>query len=130
LQDSATLGSERAYRHLIRSPRTEHAHRDGGRNGRHSHDDRRRRRDPRPDVLPGRLADREPRILLTEFGDSAVSFEESIWSEDPWSSRITLSALNEVIWWAFKDAGIVIAYPQMNVHIIRSAPIRRVADGE
>ena len=80
--------------------------------------------------LPGRLADRDPRILLTEFADSAVSFEVSIWSEDPWNSRITLSALNEAIWWAFKKAGIVIAYPQMDVHLIRSAPVREVVDGE
>lgn len=72
--------------------------------------------------LPGRLADREPRVLLTEFGDSAVTFEVLVWSEDAWNARGTRSELNEAIWWAFKRAGIVIAYPQMDVHLVRPAP--------
>ncbi|HEY2896074.1 MAG TPA: mechanosensitive ion channel domain-containing protein [Gemmatimonadaceae bacterium] len=71
--------------------------------------------------LPGRLADRDPRVLLTEFADSAVTFEVLVWSEDPWNARVTRSALNEAIWWAFKRAGIVIAYPQMDVHLVRPA---------
>jgi hypothetical protein len=29
--------------------------------------------------------------------------------------RIT-SALNEAVWWGFKDAGITIAFPQLDVH--------------
>ena len=72
--------------------------------------------------LPGRLADREPRVLLSEFGDSAVTFEVLAWSEDAWNARVTRSELNEAIWWAFKRAGIVIAYPQMDVHLVRQAP--------
>ncbi|MEP7065597.1 MAG: mechanosensitive ion channel domain-containing protein [Gemmatimonadota bacterium] len=74
-------------------------------------------------ALPGRLSDRDPRVLLTEFADSAVTFEVLIWSEDPWNSRVTRSNLNEAIWWAFKRAGIVIAYPQMDVHFARATPL-------
>lgn len=72
-------------------------------------------------ALPGRLADRDPRVLLTEFAASAVTFEVLVWSEDPWNARGTRSELNEAIWWAFKRAGIVIAYPQMDVHLSRVA---------
>ncbi len=68
-------------------------------------------------ALPGRFAGREPLVLLTEFGDSPVQFEIFVWSEDPWRARVTKSALNEAIWWAFKRERIVIAYPQMDVHM-------------
>ncbi len=71
--------------------------------------------------LSGRLADRDPRVLLTEFGDSSVNFEVLVWSDDPWVARVTKSQLNEAIWWAFKKAGIVIAYPQLDVHLHRVA---------
>lgn len=73
-------------------------------------------------ALPGRLSVRDPRVLLTEFGDSAVTFEVLVWSEDPWNARVTRSELNEASWWAFKRAGIVIAYPQMDVHLVRPTP--------
>lgn len=73
-------------------------------------------------TLPGRLSDRDPRVLLLGFGDSAVNFEVLVWSNDPWNARTTKSELNEAIWWAFKRAGIVIAYPQMDVHLIRAMP--------
>ena len=72
-------------------------------------------------ALPGRLSDRDPRVLLTEFADSAVIFEVLVWSDDPWAARVTKSELNEAIWWAFKEAGIVIAYPQLDVHLHRAA---------
>jgi small-conductance mechanosensitive channel len=60
--------------------------------------------------------EREPQILLTQFADSSVNFEVSVWIDDPWSRRRRLSQLNETIWWALKDAGIVIAFPQLDVH--------------
>lgn len=69
--------------------------------------------------MEGRLADRDPRVLLTDFADSAVVLEVSVWSEDPWHARVSKSALYEAIWWAFKRASIVIAYPQLDVHVIR-----------
>jgi potassium efflux system protein len=67
--------------------------------------------------LPGRLETHEPRVLMVEFGDSAVVFEVSIWSADPWSARVTRSSLNEAIWWALRDARIGIPYPQRDVHV-------------
>jgi len=61
--------------------------------------------------------DKEPLVLMTEFADSAVEFEISVWIDDPWQLRRAKSQLHEAIWWAFKDAGIVIAFPQLDVHL-------------
>jgi small-conductance mechanosensitive channel len=66
--------------------------------------------------VPWRIQDREPRILLREFGSSSVDFEVSVWVDEPWKAHQLRSALNEQVWWALKDAGIVIAFPQVDVH--------------
>ena len=63
-----------------------------------------------------RIQDRDPITLLLEFGNSSVDFEVSIWAVDPWSARVTRSALNMAIWRHLKDAGITIAFPQVDVH--------------
>ena len=59
---------------------------------------------------------RDPVVLLTEFGDSSVNFEVSVWIDNPWRLRYYRSELNTAMWWALKDAGITIAFPQMDVH--------------
>ena len=73
---------------------------------------------------------KDPLVLLIEFGDSAVVFEVSVWIDDPWAQRRAFSDLNEAIWWAFKENGIVIAFPQLDVHLDHDAlqAIRRAAD--
>jgi small-conductance mechanosensitive channel len=55
-------------------------------------------------------------ILLLEFGNSSVDFEVAVWTEDPWLARVNGSRLREAIWWAFKEQGITIAFPQVDVH--------------
>ncbi len=67
-----------------------------------------------------RVADLEPRVLLREFGPSSVNFEVSVWIDDPWRSRSRLSELQERIWWSLKEAGVVIAFPQLDVHVDES----------
>jgi small-conductance mechanosensitive channel len=57
-----------------------------------------------------------PQILLAGFGDSTVNYKVSVWIEDPWISGQIKSNLNEAVWWALKDAGIEIAFPQLDVH--------------
>lgn len=64
-----------------------------------------------------RMEGHEPRVLLTEFGNSSVNFEVQVWIDDPWRARSAVSSLNEAIWWALKEAGITIAFPQVDVHI-------------
>jgi potassium-dependent mechanosensitive channel len=59
----------------------------------------------------------EPRVLLLNFGTSALEFETSVWMRDPWNHRIAASKLREAIWAAFKAQQISIAFPQVDVHI-------------
>lgn len=66
--------------------------------------------------IPFRDMSQEPRILMKEFADSAVVFSVYIWINEPWIARRLGSELNEAIWWALKDAGITIAFPQLDVH--------------
>jgi small-conductance mechanosensitive channel len=74
---------------------------------------------------------KDPLVLMIEFGDSAVLFEVSVWIDNPWLQRRALSDLNEAIWWAFKEKGIVIAFPQLDVHLDQAAvdAMRGAADG-
>ena len=69
--------------------------------------------------VPWRLRDKETLVLMTAFADSSVNFEVSVWIDDPWRSRRALSELHEEVWWALKEDGIVIAYPQVDVHFDR-----------
>lgn len=63
-----------------------------------------------------RAALRDPLVFLKEFGNSAVLWEVSVWVEDPWGAQRSQSDLNDAIWWALRDSGITIAFPQVDVH--------------
>lgn len=67
--------------------------------------------------LQWRVRDRAPRVLLTDFGDSSVNFHVSVWINDPWEARARLSEFNDAVWWALKKAEIVIAFPQLDIHL-------------
>ncbi len=67
--------------------------------------------------LPWRVPERDPVVLLSGFGSSSVDFEVSVWVEDPWRSRGYRSEFNQEIWWALKKAGVVIAFPQLDLHL-------------
>ena len=56
------------------------------------------------------------RVLLSSFGDSAVNFSVFVFMQDPWAARRMISSLNETLWWSLKEAGITIAFPQIDVH--------------
>lgn len=62
-----------------------------------------------------------PVILMTEFGNSSVNFDVSVWVEDPWGRSLSRSLLFEAVWFALKDAGIVIAFPQLDLHLDQPA---------
>lgn len=66
--------------------------------------------------LPWRDQTEAPRVLMREFGDSSVNFSVMVPVNQPWIARRLLSELNTAIWWAFKEANIVIAFPQIDVH--------------
>ena len=69
--------------------------------------------------LDWRDPDHPPQVVLTEFADSAVNFEVRVWINDPWRATALESSLNEAVWYALKDAGITIAFPQLDVHFDR-----------
>lgn len=67
-------------------------------------------------AVPWGADDYPPRVLITEFGASSVDFEISVWMREPWRHSQLRSELREAIWWAFQDASIPIAFPQLEVH--------------
>jgi small-conductance mechanosensitive channel len=66
--------------------------------------------------IPWRLPEPEPRILLMDFGDSAVIFAVYVNIDDPWKQRIYMSELRKAVWFAFKEAEITIAFHQVDIH--------------
>jgi small-conductance mechanosensitive channel len=67
--------------------------------------------------IPFRAREMEPRVLMWEFGNSSVDWDVSVWMENPWHEQMARSELNEAIWNALKDAGITIAFPQLDLHL-------------
>ncbi len=67
--------------------------------------------------LAWRLESRPPVVLLRDFGSSSVDWELSVWTDEPWQQRVHGSLAREAIWNAFADAGITIAFPQLDVHL-------------
>ncbi len=63
----------------------------------------------------------EPQVILAEVGTSAVVWEVAIWMSDPWRFTPALSDLHEAVSFALKRAGIVVAFPQVDVHL--DAPV-------
>lgn len=66
--------------------------------------------------VPWRLPEPEPRVLLQDFGDSAVIFGVYVNVDDPWKQRVYMSDLRTAIWFAFKEANITIAFNQVDIH--------------
>ncbi len=71
------------------------------------------------DELDWTSSQHKPAVILSDFGVSAVNFKVWVWIENPWEAGRRQSLLNEAIWWGLKDAGIVIAFPQLDVHLDR-----------
>ncbi|MCB9687549.1 MAG: mechanosensitive ion channel [Alphaproteobacteria bacterium] len=68
------------------------------------------------EAAPGRIADREPILLLLGFGSSSVDFEVSIWATDPWRLPRIQTDLALAVWEHLHARGVVIAFPQVDVH--------------
>jgi len=67
--------------------------------------------------IPWRLPEPEPRVLLQDFGDSAVIFGVYLNIDDPWKQRVLMSDLRQAVWFAFKKADITIAFHQVDIHL-------------
>lgn len=65
----------------------------------------------------------DPDVRLTGFGDSSVDFEMLVWTETlVHAPKVLVSRLNYSVHAALKAEGIVIPYPQRDVHLIRETP--------
>ncbi|MFO0570719.1 MAG: mechanosensitive ion channel [Polyangiaceae bacterium] len=68
-------------------------------------------------ALDWRLEDRQPLVLLCGFGSSSIDQELSVWTDDPWKQRVHYLVGSRGVWNALNDAGITIAFPQLDVHL-------------
>ena len=67
---------------------------------------------------PRVLDDPAPTTRLMAFGDNGIELELRVWIQDPEAGMGSVrSDINLAIWRAFKAAGIVIPYPQRDLHI-------------
>ena len=56
-------------------------------------------------------------VRLAEFGSSSIDFHIFSWVSNPWTEDDTRSAIRFDVERAFADSGIVIAFPQLDVHL-------------
>ena len=59
----------------------------------------------------------EPRVRFRTFGDSSLDFELLCWAKRPHDKGRLIHTLNGAIYRAFNDAGIVIPFPQRDIHM-------------
>ncbi len=74
---------------------------------------------------PGILAEPAPRVLFSDFGDSALMFQALFWlrARSILDRRQVESNLRYRIDELFREAGIVIAFPQRDVHLDTLQPL-------
>jgi potassium-dependent mechanosensitive channel len=80
------------------------------------------------------LVNKEPgvSILLTDFGGSALNFEIRFWVDVSKADRSQVASdMRLMIASAFDECGIVIAYPQQDIHldIVRPLPVEIISAG-
>jgi potassium-dependent mechanosensitive channel len=68
-------------------------------------------------AFPGRTEVPTPQVQMTGFGANSVDWVVQVWTDDPWRSAGVISDLHEAVWFALLEAGISIAYPQVDVHL-------------
>ena len=59
----------------------------------------------------------EPRVRFRDFGDSSLDFELLCWAHQPQDKGIIIHELNREIYKSFAQTGIVIPFPQRDVHV-------------
>ncbi len=66
---------------------------------------------------PSVCTDPEPRVRLRTFGESSLDFELLVWISQPALRGLALHELNCQIYRSFEREGIMIPFPQRDVHI-------------
>ena len=71
------------------------------------------------------LKDPEPYVLFSDFGDNALTFEIYFWIslQRLMDRRVIESDLRFIIDEIFREAGIVIAFPQRDIHLDITKPL-------
>ena len=72
---------------------------------------------------PNVLSDPVPTVVFDEFGDNALSLELRCFVSDTEYRMPTITALHKAINRKFNDAGLVIAFPQRDVHLDTNTPL-------
>jgi potassium efflux system protein len=72
---------------------------------------------------PAVLKEPAPNILFTQFGDNALHLSARCFLSDLQDRLRRISELHQQIYTAFNDAGIVIAFPQLDVHMDPDSPL-------
>ena len=73
------------------------------------------------DAFPDRVASPEPQVKLIALDASALTFEVWLWIGDPWRQVSVAADFNLALVRALRGAGVVIAFPQLDVHVIEPA---------
>jgi small-conductance mechanosensitive channel len=73
------------------------------------------------DKLKWRSTAMKPEVFLETFGGSSVNYSVDVWIDDANDSRNRSSDLHEAVWRSLKEAGIVIAFPQLDLHVVPDA---------
>ena len=65
------------------------------------------------------LAEPQPKVFLTQFGDSSINLDLGFWIGDPEGGKANIvSDVIFSIWRAFKENGVSIPFPQREVRIL------------
>ena len=66
--------------------------------------------------LEWRSKAKKPVVFREGFGSSRVNYSVDVWIDDANDTRSRSSDFREAVWWSLKEAGIVIVFPQLDVH--------------
>ena len=77
---------------------------------------------------PRVLEEPEPRVMFENFGDNALELSARCFLGQYLGWRDIATELRREIYKRFAEAGIVIAFPQRDVHFDTEQPIRIVVD--
>ena len=69
------------------------------------------------------LDDPAPFVIFESFGDNALNLSLRVYMPSMEHRLTTVSAINSAINQKFSDAGIVIAFPQRDIHLDTSKPL-------
>ena len=63
-----------------------------------------------------------PTVIFNDFGDSSLNFSLRIWTDDLWFSDLILSDIRYKIIREFQENGVIIPFPQRDLHLRSVAP--------